>query len=467
MDLDGTLLRGDLLWEGLIGLLRASPLALLAVPVWLFRGKARLKQRLAEKVDVAPEGLPFRQSVRDHMDAAHRAGRKIVLASASPMSWVRAVAEHLGRFDGVLASEAQVNLRGSAKLDAIREMTQGQPFEYVGDSSADLSVWSGAAVVTLVHRNARLERGLPADAHPQWLEARQGVAWMDSLREMRPVQWIKNGLVFAPLILAHEAADTTRALATVVAFLAFCVVASAGYVFNDLMDMQSDRGHPTKRLRPVASGAVSIPGALGLLAGLIVVFAGFATFLLSPSTTLMLVAYLGLTLAYSYYFKQQLLLDALVLAGLYTHRVLTGGIAADVTVSPWLLVFSGFLFLSLAFVKRFTELQVLPEGRDQQIERRAYRSSDLATVEIMGLSCAFMSVLVLCLFVSGGDVVQLYSEPALLWAMVPIMLYWVARIWMLARRGELHSDPVLFAVRDRPSYVCGALLVLVVVAARL
>ncbi|MFP6640940.1 MAG: hypothetical protein VCC04_11910, partial [Myxococcota bacterium] len=215
-------------------------------------------------------------------------------------------------------------------------------------------------------------------------------------------------------------------------------------------------------------GSVSIPGALGLLVGLLVVFAGFATFLLNPATTLMLVAYLGLTLAYSYYFKQQLLLDALVLAGLYTHRVLTGGVAADVTISPWLLVFSGFLFLSLAFVKRFTELQVLPEGSDQQIERRAYRSSDLATVEIMGLSCAFMSVLVLCLFVSGGDVVQLYSTPALLWAMVPIMLYWVARIWMLARRGELHSDPVLFAVRDRPSYVCGALLVIVVlVAARL
>ncbi|MFP6639756.1 MAG: haloacid dehalogenase-like hydrolase, partial [Myxococcota bacterium] len=216
VDLDGTLLRGDLLWEGLMGLLRSSPLALLVVPVWLFRGKARLKQRLAEKVDVAPEVLPFRQSVRDHLDAAHRAGRKIVLASASPMRWVRAVAEHLGRFDGVLASDAQVNLRGSAKLDAIREMTQGQPFEYVGDSSADLSVWRGAAVVTLVHRNARLERGLPSDSHLQWLDARHRVAWMDFLREMRPVQWIKNGLVFAPLILAHQAADTTRALATVV-----------------------------------------------------------------------------------------------------------------------------------------------------------------------------------------------------------------------------------------------------------
>ncbi|MBW2698448.1 MAG: UbiA family prenyltransferase, partial [Deltaproteobacteria bacterium] len=285
------------------------------------------------------------------------------------------------------------------------------------------------------------------------------------LGELRPHQWAKNALLFAQLLLAHQLAAPGRLRAVIVAFVSFCAIASAGYVVNDLVDVDADRRHPTKRLRPIATGALPMPIALALIAGLLA--SGFAMSLsfVSLAATGMLAAYLALTLCYSFYFKRQLLLDVLVLAGLYTHRVLTGGVAAEVPVSPWLLAFSTFFFLSLALVKRYVELLEARELEREHIERRAYQVADLGLVETMGLSCGYIAVLVLCLFVSSDDVSRLYSAPVLLWLMCPVMLYWISRIWFLARRGELHDDPVLFATRDRISFVCGVLVLAVVLAA--
>ena len=459
VDLDKSLLRGDLLWEGLVGLLRSAPLRLFALPFWLLSGRAIFKQRLSEAVPLSPAGLPFRSSVIEYIHSARAQGRSVVLASASPQVWVQAVADHLGCFDRVLASDGQRNLKGSEKLAAIRACAGEQAFEYVGDSSADIPIWNASAVATLVGSGSAHEKKLVGRPTVQLLsEAEIYSSSGGLLRELRPSQWVKNALVFAPLILAHEWADGARLMAVCVAFVAFCCVASMGYVINDLMDLESDRSHAEKRLRPLASGEVSIPMGLSLLVLLTAGLIFLSTSLLTLATTGMLLAYLGLTFTYSFYFKKQLLLDTLVLAGLYTHRLLTGGIAADVAVSPWLLVFSAFLFLSLALVKRYSELLASPDSEDQEVKGRAYRKSHMAGVQILGQACGLMAILVLCLYVSGPEVARLYPAPEFLWGMVPVLLYWITRVWMLAWRGDLPGDPVLFAVHDRPSYLCGALL---------
>lgn len=461
IDLDQSLLRGDLLWEGLAGLLRSAPLRLLALPLWLLSGRAIFKQRLSEAVSLSPSGLPFRSSVIEYVHAAQAQGRSVVLASASPRIWVQAVADHLGCFDGILASDGQKNLKGSEKLAAIRACAGEEPFEYVGDSSADIPIWNASAVATLVGPGLVHEKKLASGPSVHILPEVESLSWGGGLfREVRPSQWVKNALVFAPLILAHEWADGARLIAVGIAFVAFCCAASMGYILNDLIDLESDRLHPEKCSRPLASGEVSIPMALALLLLLTAGFTLLCVFFLTLATTGMLLIYLSLTFTYSFYFKRQLLLDTLVLAGLYTHRLLTGGIAADVTVSPWLLVFSAFLFLSLALVKRFSELLAAPESKEkeQEVKGRAYRKGDMSGVRALGQACGLVAILVLCLYVSGQEVARLYPAPEFLWAMVPVMFYWITRIWILAWRGDLPGDPVLFAVHDGPSYLCGAIM---------
>ena len=458
VDLDNTLLRGDLLWEGVAGLLRSAPLRLLVLPIWLLSGRAIFKQKLAEAVPVSPDGLPFRASVVEYILSARAQGRSVVLASASPRIWVQAVADHLGCFDHVLASDGERNLKGSEKLAAIRAYAGEEPFEYVGDSSADMPIWRASSVATLVGAGVAYEKSLAGGPTVQVLAEPERPRGWPSLREVRPAQWVKNALVFAPILLAHEWGDGARLIAVGITFVAFCCVASMGYVLNDLIDLESDRFHAEKRSRPLASGEVSIPMALGLLLSLTLGFALLCVFFLSLATIGMLLIYLALTFSYSLYFKKQLLLDTLVLAGLYTHRLLTGGVAADVTVSPWLLVFSAFLFLSLALVKRFSELLVAPESEHQAVRGRAYRKSDMSGVQALGQACGLVAILVLCLYVSGQEVVRLYPAPGFLWGMVPVMFYWVTRVWVLAWRGDLPGDPVLFALYDRASYLCGALL---------
>ena len=272
-------------------------------------------------------------------------------------------------------------------------------------------------------------------------------------------------MIFIPILLAHEVADVSRFLQVVIAFASFCAVASTGYILNDLVDIEADRQHPTKRKRPLASGGLPVPIAL-LLMGVLTAFAfGSSLVLLSAASTWMLACYLMLTLSYSFYFKQRLMLDVLMLAGLYTHRVLAGAVAASVTVSPWLLAFSTFFFLSLALVKRYVELRSVEDGDQTSIQGRAYQIEDWPLIETMGLASAYISILVLCLFVSSDDVSRLYRTPQLLWLLSPVMLYWVSRIWFLARRGELDADPVLFAIRDSSSYLAGAIMLAIVVAA--
>ena len=465
VDLDGTLIRGDLLWESVIELARKRPWMICLLPLWLLAGRARLKARLARLYTPKPASLAFRPEVLAYCRTAHATGRRLILASASPSHWVETVAAHLGYFDTVLASDERSNLKGKAKLHAIRGALGTQAFSYMGDSAADAPIWESADEAIGVGMRPSTARILMKHRNPQLLEGNQAPRLRSLIGALRPLQWAKNLLIFAPLILAHELTTPSKIADALFCFFLFCAVASAGYIINDLLDLEGDRAHPIKRRRPIASGDLPIPTALLLLATLLLVSGVASWTWAEPELTLMLGGYLCLSLIYSFYIKRMLLLDVLVLASLYTLRVLTGGVATDVAVSPWLLVFSGFLFLSLAFVKRYLELLGASNENRPQISRRAYTIADLALVEAMGISCGFISVLVLCLFVNSSDVSLLYGTPHLLWMMCPVMLYWISRIWFLAHRGEIDDDPVLFALRDPQSYAAGALTLASLVAA--
>ena len=472
VDLDGTLIRSDLLWESLLLLARQHPRAILRIPAWLAKGRAYLKARVADHVQPRAHRLCYRPEVIDYLTAARAAGRRVVLASASDERLVQAVAEHVGCVDDALGSDGTTNLRGTAKLARIRADVEAHEgvehgFEYVGDSAADLPVWRGAERVTTVAPSSAALQGLAGRPGPR----RDLVAPASSLpglvRALRPHQWSKNLLLFVPLVLAHELANGPAWVRVGAAFVAFCLVASAGYLINDLLDIEADRGHPRKRARPLAAGTLPVPLAavmVPVLLGAAFLLAGLATPL---AFVAMLAGYLALTLVYSWYLKEQPLVDVLVLAVFYTHRVLAGGIAADVEVSPWLLAFSSFLFLSLALAKRYVELTQRAGGPEGLVTRRAYHASDTDLLSTMGVASGYLSVLVLFLFVSSERVTQLYARPDVLWLLGPVMFYWVSRIWFLARRGELHHDPVVFTQTDPVSFVCGVLIAVVALAAAL
>ena len=284
------------------------------------------------------------------------------------------------------------------------------------------------------------------------------------VKVMRPHQWSKNALVVLPLLLAAGLPSIRNLASGALAALAFSLCASAGYVFNDLVDMEADRAHRTKRTRPFASGELPTLYGPPLIAALVAASFGLALAALPLNFVWMLAIYLVVTLVYSSALKGKLMVDVVVLAWLYTHRVLAGGIATGIPISAWLLAFSMFMFSSLAFAKRYVELrQSIGTG---QIKSRGYRTGDLEMVASMGPTAGYMAVLVFCLYVDSDVVAQLYSAPILLWFMAPVLLYWISRVWFLAHRGEMQDDPVKFALSDSRSWVCMAFISIVAVAAR-
>jgi 4-hydroxybenzoate polyprenyltransferase len=283
------------------------------------------------------------------------------------------------------------------------------------------------------------------------------------IRALRPHHWAKNALVFLPVLLAHVGEDVSNILHAFVAFVAFSLVASSVYVTNDLADMETDRRHPTKRSRPFASGA--LPSSLGPPLALVLLTLGISVSVvfLPRAFTETLITYLALTLLYSFWMKRRLLLDVLLLAALYTLRILGGGRATGIAISEWLLAFSVFFFLSLAFVKRYSELRALGEEDDMLlVAGRSYKVTDLSVIETVGPTAGYLAVLVLALYVNSEPVTALYSNTAGLWLVCPLLLYWITRIWFLAKRGDIHEDPIVFALTDRVSLLAGVLVVVLV-----
>lgn len=461
VDLDGTLVQTDLLLESYLALLKQRPLALFMLPLWLLRGKAHLKREIAKRVTLDVTCLPYREPLLAFLRVEHQAGRKLILATAADELFARQIADHLGIFDTVLASDGVTNLSGEAKTQAL-EAACGGPFVYAGDAPVDLQVWRRAQSAILVGSGSKFASQLEnAEINIEHIfedERKPGKLF----RALRLHQWAKNGLIFLPLILSHQVTNLPLVLASVVAFFAFGFCASAVYVQNDLLDLEADRHHARKRFRPFAAG--TLPLKFGFLfAPALLVLAVLGALLLSPSFLGVLALYFVTTFSYSLFFKRKAVLDVLLLAGLYTVRIVAGGVAVGVGVSPWLLAFSLFFFLSLAYVKRFTELRDLP--LESSLRSRGYTRGDLEGLADLGVASGYIAVLVVALYINSPEVRELYGTPEVLWLLCPLLVYWVSRVWLLARRGEMHDDPVVFALRDRTSYVIGVLAAVVAVVA--
>lgn len=452
VDLDGTLIRSDILWESLFLFARAHPLQFWRVFGWALSGKSVLKAELAARTEIDVATLPYREEVVASLQAEREAGRHIVLATASNERTAQAVARHLGVFDDVIASDRDTNLSADRKLERIRSQCFGRGFDYVGNSRDDICLFDAADTVTVVQPDRSARAWHRASDRGSRLIADRGHLARSILKAMRPHQWTKNLLVFVPLALNQDFFDSALVLSGIVGFLAFSLAASSVYILNDLLDLPADRRHKTKRNRPFASGAVPIP--LGLaLAGLLFVTSFLLSALLPIEFTAVLAVYMVATTAYSFVLKRMLLIDVLTLAGLYTLRIIAGAAAAHSMESFWLLAFSIFFFLSLALVKRFVEVADFGEGVTRSSSGRGYVGLDLETIGQAGMASGFASVLVLALYVDSAEVRQLYDHPYLMWPLCPLVLYIVVRIWVLARRNQMNEDPVVFILNDWRSQI--------------
>ncbi|MEQ9495431.1 MAG: UbiA family prenyltransferase [Deltaproteobacteria bacterium] len=465
VDLDGTLIATDALWESFLLLIKAKPYAVPAVPLWLLGGKANLKQRLADRVLPDAAALPYREPVLERVRQAKSEGRQVLLVTASEQRIADRVGTHLELFDEVVGSNGDLNLKGSNKAKFLTERFGEGAFDYIGDTDADFPLWkaSGRAFVA----NASSSMLAKAKAQVGEVEAvgtRSGSKVKAIVKALRPHQWMKNVLLFVAPLLGHIR-DIETWVHVLIAFFAFSFTASSVYVLNDLLDLDSDRQHRTKKNRPFASGALSIPFGLLMFPLAMGSGIGLSLVFLPLKFTGALLGYLVLTTAYSVWLKRKLMVDVLMLASLFTYRVLSGGVAADVTVSFWLLGFSMFFFLGLAFVKRFSELVATMEKDVDKVPGRGYWVSDIDIIRSVGPSSGLMAVLVFCLYMNSPEVQSLYAQPTALWGIAPILLYWIMRVWFLASRNQLHDDPVLFAVRDKISIFAGFLAVGCLVAA--
>ncbi len=461
--LDGALLRTHTTAESLVVLARRRPASLLAAPLWRLRGRARFRRRLSSRAPLDPAALPYDPDVVAWAREEHRRGRTVWLTTAADLSVASAVAAHLGFFDGVVASAGEVELAGPSMARALIERVPGG-FDYAsagaragaGDGPVRASARQ-AILVGVASSGGRAERG--ANVLCKFPRPRSGLRVR--LRALRVHQWAKNLLVFLPLIGAHRVRDVMELSQAILAFLAFGVVASGVYVLNDILDVSSDRLHLRKRHRPIASGELSI-GMGALLVPLLLVLGAVLASPLPRGFGAILAAYFLVTLAYSLGLKRRPVLDVLTLAALYTSRIFAGGLATGIPVSEWLATFSMFLFLSLAFLKRSTEL--VDSGA---LPGRGYVAADRQSVLAMGSAAGYLSVLVLALYISAPEVRRLYPHPQALWALCPLVLFWVTRLWFLAQRGEVDDDPLVFAFKDRTTYVVAlAGAVAVYVAAR-
>ncbi|HEY9101952.1 UbiA family prenyltransferase [Chitinimonas sp.] len=465
VDLDGTLTPTDTLVESIVLLLKQRPQDLLRLPGWLLNGRAQLKDQVAARTQLPVAGLPWRAELIEYLQAEKARGRRIVLATAAHHDIADLAAQHLGLFDAVLSSDPEHNLKGAAKLEAIRELV-GPDFIYVGDSAADLPIWKAANGAVLVGVSRQVARTVREDRTPierEFPRAPEGLSlW---LRALRVHQWLKNLLLFVPMLTAFSFMQPAKLLTMACAFLAFSLVASATYVANDLWDLENDRAHPRKRHRPFASGALPLHHGVAV-AALALTSAFLLASTVSQGFTLVLLAYLVLTSSYSWALKGYVLLDVLMLALLYTLRIVAGSVAIGVVTSSWLLAFSVFIFLSLALVKRCSELLLLEQRGNVAARGRDYRVTDLTVLWPLGVGAALSSIVVFGLFLSAPETQARYASPQLLWLVAFGLIYWLGRLWIKTARGEMHDDPVLFAVKDRGSRLTVAAIVLTTLVAR-
>jgi len=466
IDLDGTLLRTDTLWEMAIVLLKEHPWKALWLPIWLMQGRAKLKQRLAAMVRLDFASLPYTTELLTYLREAHASGRELVLVSACDRVVGDQVARHLGLFSEVITSDGRTNLKGPAKVQLLNGRFGSRGFDYAGNEKADLPVWEAARERLVANAPPRIVRRLTRESKSVREFSPQRSRFPALVRALRCHQWSKNLLVFLPVIAAHAYFNVSAMVGAFLAFVAWCFVASGIYVSNDLFDLEADRHHPTKRLRPFASG--DLPLSLGTALAPVLLLVGFGIAAsVSRACAGTVVLYAAVACAYSYFLKKHPLVDVFALAFMFTIRVVGGGVASGYFVSTWLLAFASFLFLGLAFLKRCSELVRIQALGRKHMGSRGYGVIDLAVLEMFGVASAFIAIMVLGLYLSSAVAETHYRWPGILWAEAPLMLLWLCRLWLATARGQMHDDPIVYSVRDWVSWFLGACALAVFVAATL
>ncbi len=463
VDLDGTLISTDLLVESAFARLGADPFAAVEIARAVGRGKTALKASLADQARLDVAHLPYNSAVLALIRSARAEGRPVYLASASNERYVREIAEHLDLFDGWFASTAETNLSSAAKAKKLVDVFGTQGFDYIGNDRADLAVWAAARRSIAVDPSGSTRRNLlqrSPEAEVIKATGSRPRAWIKLLRVH---QWAKNALVLVPLLTAQKF-DLLSISQALGAFLAFSLTASAIYILNDLVDLDADRHHPSKKRRPLAAGTVPILQAIAAaplmaLAGIILAGA------ISPLFLVVLVGYVVLTTAYTFVLKRKMMIDIVVLAALYTIRVIGGGAAISVPISEWLLGFSMFIFTALALIKRYVELAARVDADLPDPSNRNYRKTDLDIVAALAAAAGFNAVTVFALYISSDNVRLLYRHPLALWLVCPILMYWLGRALMMAHRRFMDDDPIVFAIKDPNSLVSFGLIAIIMIAA--
>ncbi len=461
VDLDGTLVKSDTLIDSLLVLLRSNPSQALRLPAQVLKGKAAFKAFVTDSVELDVAHLPYNLELLHYLQAERAKGREIYLATGADVRLAQRVADHLGIFTGVLGSDGTTNLTGKNKLDRLRNQLPGGAFDYIGNDSPDLPLLAHSSEPMVATPSLRLRWKLRAESvQPARTFEQRAHPVRSFIKAIRGHQWAKNALIFFPLLLAHDLRPQ-RLLTAILAFGSFSVAASATYILNDLLDIEADRRHRRKRMRPFASGDLSPVQGFAIVCTFLVL-AALGTRFIAPEFSLWLLLYLATTFAYTAWLKRIPLVDVLILSGLYTLRLLAGSAATSTPISHWLAGFSVFLFLSLGIVKRFSELENLRANSMQPSNGRGYFLHDIEQLRTFGTSSAYAAVVIFAIYISGRDVTKLYKNPGYLWMVVPLMLLWLNRVWLLASRGELDEDPVVFAITDRMSLLIGVAVGVVV-----
>ena len=464
VDLDGTLVKSDTLVDSLLVLARSHPRTLLKLPGQVLRGKAAFKAFVGKSVSLDVVNLPYNRKVLQYLHQEKARGRSIYLATGADEQLARRVADHLGIFTGVLASDGATNRTGDRKLESLRERFDCADFDYIGNHTPDVPLLAAATEPMLANPSLSLLLRLKARGiRPVQTFNDRNSFLRTLLKSLRLHQWSKNLLIFIPLLCSHIV-SSGKLLIALAAFFCFSFTASSAYIVNDLLDIDADRRHPRKRLRPFASG--EFPAMAGVLLVVMLLASSLIGGMLLPGHFFAwLLIYLCVTLAYTGVLKRIVLVDVLTLSGLYISRLLAGGSVTTTQISQWLAGFSLFLFLSLAMAKRFAELENLRPTNAVPKNGRGYLLTDLDQLRSFGTASAYAAVVVFAIYISGPDVSRLYRHTKVLWLSVPLITLWLNRVWLLASRGRMDEDPVSFALTDPMSQMIGLLFVIIVLVA--
>jgi 4-hydroxybenzoate polyprenyltransferase len=464
VDLDGTLTLTDTLHESILSLLRNKPFLLLLLPFWLFKGIAHFKQKVADHFELDVTTLPYNQPLIDWLRGEKLHGKKIVLTTAANEQVAKAVVSNFDLFDEFIASDSKINLKSTHKRSALEERYGVKGYDYAGNSKDDLEVWAGASNAILVSAKEAIfnKASSLASVSQIFRSERAGITvWLSALRVH---QWLKNLLLFVPLLSAHQISNFNSLSTLLLAFFSFSLCASSIYIVNDLLDLESDRSHPSKRFRPFASARLSI--LYGVIAAPLLVAGSFILgAAVSSDFFIILFVYLFLTITYSFGLKRLVLVDCFILATLYTIRLIAGAAAVSVSLSFWLLSFSIFIFLSLALLKRHAELLVQSLHGKTSSQGRGYLVSDTQLLQVLGVSSGYISALVIALYLRSETVMSLYVEPSAISLLIPLLLFWVSWVWLKSSRGEMHDDPVVFAIKDKVSLFVATIALIVFIYA--